>query len=99
MNVEPIENVELIDSETDSMATKKARLTQYRKNARRWQFFVVGLPSTPRTSKQIRNHEFIDILERLNTGIALFNPDATGNVPQKRSRFGVTEIEEGTEHE
>ncbi len=35
-------NVEQIDSKADSKATRKVRLTQYRKNAGRWQFFAVA---------------------------------------------------------
>ena len=35
-------NVEQVDSKADSKATRKARLTQYRKNAGRWQFFAVA---------------------------------------------------------
>jgi hypothetical protein len=30
------------DSTDDRKATRKARLTQYRKNAGRWQFYAVG---------------------------------------------------------
>ncbi|SPE31105.1 hypothetical protein SBA5_830001 [Candidatus Sulfotelmatomonas gaucii] len=35
-------NVEQVDSKADSTATRKTRLTQYRKNAERWQFFAVA---------------------------------------------------------
>ena len=35
-------NLEQIDSNADSKATRKVRLTQYRKNAGRWQFFAVA---------------------------------------------------------
>ncbi len=34
--------MEQVDSKVDSKATRKARLTQYRKNAGRWQFFAVA---------------------------------------------------------
>jgi len=35
-------NLEQIDSTADSKATRKVRLTQYRKNTGRWQFFAVA---------------------------------------------------------
>lgn len=34
--------MEQVDNKVDSKATRKARLTQYRKNAGRWQFFAVA---------------------------------------------------------
>jgi hypothetical protein len=35
-------NMEQVDSKVDSKATRKARLTQYRKNAGTWQFYAVA---------------------------------------------------------
>jgi hypothetical protein len=35
-------NLEQVDSKADSKATRKARLSQYRKHNGRWQFFAVG---------------------------------------------------------
>jgi hypothetical protein len=46
--------VEQVDSKSDSEATRKARLTQYRKNAGRWQFFAVA------------RNEDVQTLSRLN---------------------------------
>jgi hypothetical protein len=35
-------NVQQVDSNVDCRATRRARLTQYRKNAGRWQFYAVA---------------------------------------------------------